>query len=71
MTTAETPTTETQHFLSRSQVAERLGIRSIRHLSGLKLPPPDVLVGNHKGWKPETIDAWHATRPGRGWHGSR
>ena len=57
--------------LSRDQIAKRLGMRSVRSLSGINLPPHDVEVGIHKGWYPATIDAWHAERPGRGWHGSR
>ncbi|AAQ12122.1 helix-turn-helix DNA binding domain protein [Mycobacterium phage Roscoe] len=58
-------------YLSRDEVAKRLGMKSVRSLSGIELPPPDVEVGKHKGWLPETIDAWHATRPGRGWWGGR
>jgi hypothetical protein len=58
-------------YLSKQQIAERLGMRSSRSLSGIDLPPHDVEVGVHKGWKPETIDAWHAERPGRGWWGGR
>lgn len=68
MTTTETTVTR---YLSRSEVAERIGIKGVRSLSGIELPPHDVEVGVHKGWKPETIDAWHATRPGRGYHGPR
>lgn len=57
--------------LSTEQIAKRLGMKSSRSLSGIKLPPHDVEVGIHRGWFPETIDAWHAERPGRGFHGSR
>ncbi|QGH75294.1 DNA binding protein [Mycobacterium phage Quesadilla] len=64
-------TTSVTRYLSRQDVAERLGMKSVRSLSGIELPPHDVEVGIHKGWLPETIDAWHAERPGRGWHGSR
>lgn len=63
--------TKVQVYLSRQQIAERLGMKSVRSLSGIDLPPHDVEVGIHKGWKPETIDAWHAERPGRGWWGGR
>ena len=59
------------HYLSRQEVAARIGIKNVRNLSGIELPPHDVEVGKHRGWLPETIDAWHATRPGRGWHGAR
>lgn len=60
-----------QVFLSRSEVAERIGLKSIRSLSGLNLPPHDALVGNHKGYLVETIDQWNANRPGRGRWGAR
>lgn len=62
---------KTQRYLSRQEVAERLGLKSHRSLSGIDLPVPDVIVGIHSGWLPETIDAWHAERPGRGWWGGR
>lgn len=58
-------------YLSRAEVAERIGLKSVRSLSGLLMPPHDVEVGKHKGWKVETIDAWQAERPGRGWWGQR
>lgn len=58
-------------FLSRAEVARRIGLKSVRSLSGMELPDHDVLVGEHKGWRTETIDAWQATRPGRGRWGSR
>jgi hypothetical protein len=35
-------------------------------LSRYKLPEADAMIGNVRGWLPETIDAWHAARPGRG-----
>lgn len=69
MTTAAP--TEVKRYLSRTDVAHRIGIKNVRNLNGIELPPHDVEVGKHKGWLPETIDAWHAMRPGRGWHGSR
>ncbi|WP_433657827.1 helix-turn-helix domain-containing protein [Nocardia sp. CA-128927] len=69
----------TQHpavYLSRAQFAERIGVDSAT-LSKYKIPAPDVLVGpvnddgtvprgTTRGWLPETIDAWHAARPGHG-----
>lgn len=58
-------------FMSRSDVARRMGLKSIRSLSGTELPPHDVEVGTHKGWRRETIEKWLAARPGRGWHGQR
>lgn len=68
MTTTER---KVQKYLSRQDVAKRLGMKSVRSLSGIDLPPHNVEVGRHKGWLPETIDAWHAERPGRGWWGGR
>lgn len=58
-------------YLGRVEVAARIGLKSVRSLSGMTLPPHDVEVGVHKGWKPDTIDAWQATRPGRGRWGQR
>jgi len=52
-------------YLSRTQVAERIGVTP-GALSRYKLPPEDVKVGGVRGWLPETIDRWHAGRPGRG-----
>jgi hypothetical protein len=40
-----TATTEVKVYLSRQQVAERLGMKSVRSLSGIDLPPHDVEVG--------------------------
>lgn len=54
------------YYLSRADVARRIGLKSVRSLTGVKLPPHDVEVGDHKGWRTDTIDAWQATRPGRG-----
>lgn len=66
----------TYHFLSLAQVEERLGLAP-RSLSKVKMPEPDAIVGpvdadgtvlrgTVRGWLPETIDEWNATRPGRG-----
>jgi hypothetical protein len=63
--------TAVAHYLGRVEVAARIGLKSVRSLSGMTLPPHDVEVGVHKGWKPDTIDAWQATRPGRGRWGQR
>lgn len=52
-------------YLSRTQVAERIGVTA-GALSRYKLPEPDVMVGDVRGWLPTTVDAWHAARPGRG-----
>lgn len=57
-------------YLSYTEVAQRIGVKP-RSISLAELPPHDVEIGPRKGWKPETIDAWHAERPGRGYHGAR
>lgn len=51
-------------------MAERLGI-STAAVSAYKLPQPDATIGRTRGWKPETIDKWNASRPGRGVGGGR
>ncbi|MCI1935681.1 MAG: hypothetical protein LKJ44_04215 [Bifidobacteriaceae bacterium] len=55
----------TQRFLSVTEIAARLGITTNGVLN-LRLPEPDALIGRTRGWKPETIDAWNAQRPGHG-----
>jgi hypothetical protein len=73
----ETPMIETApkrkvaRYLSRTEVAEFLGLASVKSLSRVVLPPPDALVGVHKGWLPATIEKWNDTRPGPGWWGPR
>lgn len=60
-------------YLSSATVAQRTGlaIATIRSyiLKGL-MPEADVFIttpsGPLRGWSPETIDAWLASRPGRG-----
>ncbi|MGY5202984.1 helix-turn-helix transcriptional regulator [Bifidobacterium adolescentis] len=60
----------TTEYLGVKQVAERLGITP-GGLLNLKLPEPDVRIGRTRGWLPETIDRWNASRPGRGVGGGR
>jgi predicted DNA-binding transcriptional regulator AlpA len=57
-------------FLSRKEVAERLGVKT-DSINGYPLPEPDALIGTHRGWLPDTIDQWSAERPGRGNWGDR
>lgn len=52
-------------FLSRKQVAERIGVKP-DSLANYKLPPPDAMIGDTRGWTAETIDEWNAARPGKG-----
>lgn len=58
-------------FMGRTEVAHYLGMRSIKSLAKVKLPPHDAEIGGRKGWMPGTIDRWQSQRPGRGWHGAR
>lgn len=55
----------TQHYLSRAEFAERIGVKPAT-MGRYKLPEPDVMIGSTRGWSAETVDAWHAARPGRG-----
>ncbi len=64
-------------YLSQAEVAARIGVEP-KSLS--RFPRPDVVIGPppddldsqawprgvFRGWLPETVDAWNATRPGRG-----
>jgi hypothetical protein len=52
-------------YLSRTEVAERIGVKPDT-LGRYKLPEPDALIGTTRGWLTATIDAWNASRPGRG-----
>lgn len=52
-------------YLSLKELAERIGVQQ-RTASGYKLPEPDALTGDIRGWLPETVDAWNAARPGKG-----
>jgi hypothetical protein len=53
------------NYLSRTEVAQRIGVTP-GALSRYKLPEPDAVIGTVRGWRPDTIDAWQAARPGRG-----
>lgn len=63
----------TAEYLGTAAVAERVGLSvpTIRSYirKGL-LPDADVIIttpsGPLRGWAPETIDAWQASRPGQG-----
>lgn len=54
-------------YLSSSEFAARIGVQPDT-LNKYKLPEPDVMVGRTRGWSIETVDHWHANRPGRGNH---
>jgi len=53
-------------YLSRSQVAELIGVKPAS-LSRYDLPEPDVAIGTGprtvRGWRASTILTWHASRP--------
>lgn len=53
-----------RRYLSRPQVAERLGITR-GTIGRYRLPEPDAFIGTLPGWMVETIDAWNAARPSR------
>lgn len=52
-------------FWSRKDVADFLGVKT-DSINGYDLPEPDAAIGTHRGWVPETIQKWAASRPGRG-----
>lgn len=60
-------------YLGTAAVAERAGlaVATIRsYILKDLMPEADVIIatpsGSLRGWSPETIDAWLASRPGRG-----
>jgi predicted DNA-binding transcriptional regulator AlpA len=57
--------------MSRTEVAEYLGLAGSASLSKTTMPEPDAVIGNHRGWLKSTIDQWQQSRPGPGWHGAR
>jgi hypothetical protein len=46
-----------EHYWNLIDVAKRLDITAAG-AAVAKLPEPDVWVGETRGWKPETIEAW-------------
>lgn len=60
----------TIHYLGPGEVAERLNLsRNTLNSYGRKgkLPRPNAMIGDIRGWLPETVDEWNKRRPGRGW----
>lgn len=63
----------TREYLGTAAVADHVGlsVATIRSyiLKGI-MPEADVIIttpsGPLRGWAPETIDAWQASRPGQG-----
>ncbi|GGI12836.1 hypothetical protein GCM10007377_02950 [Galliscardovia ingluviei] len=58
----------TQVFLGVKDVSKHIGVTNA---AAYKLPEPDALIGNTRGWLPETIDYWRAHMPGQGAGGGR
>jgi predicted DNA-binding transcriptional regulator AlpA len=54
-------------YLSVMEVAERTGlalntVKAYSQNTPRRMPSPDAMIGRVKGWKVQTIDAWHARR---------
>ncbi len=63
----------TREYLGAADFAARAGLAPATIRSYMRkglAPPADVFIttpaGPLRGWSPETIDAWLASRPGRG-----
>lgn len=52
-------------YLSLKELAQRIGVKPAT-ASRYKLPDPDALIGDVRGWLPESVDAWNENRPGHG-----
>jgi len=55
----------TARYLSLKELAARIGVQPAT-AANYKLPEPDALIGETRGWLPKTVDAWNAARPGKG-----
>jgi hypothetical protein len=51
-------------YLSRAEVAERIGVKPDT-LGRYRLPEPDAVIGQTRGWLLATVDAWNAARPSK------
>jgi len=63
----------TIRYLTIAGIAGRIGISPTtakKYADEGRLPGPDAVTGDGptgvRGWLPETIDVWHAARPGHG-----
>ena len=64
-------------YLAPAEIAEMIGVTPgtlHSYITKGMLPEPDAEIGKGRGrtrgWLPETIEAWQATRPGSGNWGS-
>lgn len=63
----------TREYLGAADFAARAGLATVTIRSYMRkglTPPADVIITTPsvplRGWSPETIDAWLASRPGQG-----
>lgn len=55
----------TVRYLSRPEIAARIGVQTDT-LNRYRLPEPDAQIGPRlQGWLPETIGTWNDARPSR------
>ncbi len=69
MSPSKRPPRTTVVYLSRGDVARRLGLSEDTIKSYDRrgyMPPADAKIGRVYGWLPESIDEWQRNRPGRG-----
>ncbi|SKX80202.1 putative transcriptional regulator [Mycobacteroides abscessus subsp. bolletii] len=59
------------HYMGISEVAEFLGLKGASSLTKYALPEEDARIGKYRGWTEQTIEVWHASRPGPGNWGAR
>lgn len=54
----------TIRFLGVPEFADRIGVHR-GTMNRLALPEPDAIIGDRRGWLPQTIDEWDAQRTRR------
>jgi hypothetical protein len=62
------------NMLTSDEAAARVGVTAASWRSYVARgdgPKPDGHLGRTPWWKPETVDAWKASRPGQGAGGGR
>lgn len=52
-------------YLNLTEFADHLGIARDT-LAKYRLPEPDAMIGDRRGWMVSTIETWNEQRPGRG-----